>query len=135
VGTKSSAGVRTVPILPPLARLLAEHALASGRPSGAALVLTRDGRRPANPDSLRSRARRAWEEAGLERLRPHQGRHSAITAFLVGGAPGKVVQAVAGHSTITTTMDTYGHVLDHNLHQLGAAFDRTAEAARARRTS
>jgi len=41
----------------------------------------------------------------------HDGRHSAVTAWLAGGALVRVVSSIAGHASATLTLDRYGHVL------------------------
>jgi hypothetical protein len=38
-------------------------------------------------------------------------RHTAASALLQAGVHPKVVQDMLGHSSITTTMDTYSHVM------------------------
>ena len=49
--------------------------------------------------------------AGLPSIRFHDLRHSAATMLLTQGIHPKVVQERLGHSTITTTMDVYSHVM------------------------
>jgi len=49
--------------------------------------------------------------AYLPRMRFHDLRHSAATLLLNMGVPAKVVQEILGHSTFSTTMDRYSHVL------------------------
>jgi len=54
---------------------------------------------------------RATFGAGLPNIRVHDLRHTTATALLVLGVHPKVVQDLFGHHTITTTMDTYSHVI------------------------
>jgi integrase len=49
--------------------------------------------------------------AGLPHLRFHDLRHSCASFLLAQGVPPKVVQEILGHSSITVTMDVYGHLL------------------------
>lgn len=49
--------------------------------------------------------------AKLPYMRFHDLRHSAFTILLAMGVPAKVVQEIAGHSHISTTLGTYGHVI------------------------
>jgi integrase len=49
--------------------------------------------------------------AGLPNIRVHDLRHTTATVLLVAGVHPKVVQDLFGHHTITTTMDTYSHVI------------------------
>jgi integrase len=127
IATKSRR-VRSVPVSPELRALLAAHALASGRREG--LVLGHDGLRPASGSGIRARCYRGWDRATLERLRIHDGRHTAITAWLMGGVPVKVASAVAGHSSATITLDRYGHVLSGDLQLAREAMARSIERSR-----
>lgn len=51
------------------------------------------------------------EKAGLPHMRFHDLRHSAATILLAMGVPVKVIQELLGHSSITITLNVYGHVL------------------------
>src|SRR5439155_21406158 len=51
------------------------------------------------------------QDVGLPRMRFHDLRHSAATLLLAMGVHVKVVQELLGHSNITTTLNTYSHVL------------------------
>lgn len=49
--------------------------------------------------------------AGLDKIvTPHVFRHSNITDYIANGAPMGLVQAMAGHASITTTLNIYTHV-------------------------
>ena len=54
---------------------------------------------------------RALEAAGLPDVRVHDLRHTTATALLVAGVHPKIVQDLLGHSTVTTTLDTYSHLI------------------------
>lgn len=51
------------------------------------------------------------KKAGLPHMRFHDLRHSAATLLLAMKVPVKVIQELLGHSSITTTLNVYGHVL------------------------
>jgi integrase len=50
------------------------------------------------------------ERAGLPRRRFHDLRHTSASLLLGLGVHQKVIQERLGHSTISVTMDTYGHI-------------------------
>src|SRR3954466_14279044 len=66
-----------------------------------------------------NRAKKAWEEAGLEAIGFHECRHSYITHLIHSGLNGKAVQTLAGHASIQVTFDTYGHVFDGHEDEAG----------------
>ncbi len=63
------------------------------------------------PVTLTNHFSKLLEEIGLPHMRFHDLRHSAATLLLNMGVPAKVVQEILGHSTFSTTMDRYSHVL------------------------
>ncbi|MDH6410054.1 integrase [Aurantimicrobium minutum] len=54
----------------------------------------------------------AAKAAGLEKVSLHTLRHSAATAMLNTGTPMHVVSRILGHSSISITVDTYGHITE-----------------------
>ena len=42
----------------------------------------------------------------------HALRHAAAALFIEQGWPAKKVQSILGHSSITMTMDVYGHLFE-----------------------
>lgn len=50
-------------------------------------------------------------ETGLASYRFHDLRHTHVAWLVAGGAPLPHIQARLGHESITTTIDTYGHLL------------------------
>ena len=84
------------------------------------------GAQPHLPDVQRH-ADRAWAAAGLDRITPHECRHS------------KAVQTFMGHASVTLMLDTYGHLMPGSAAQaaelvesyLSAQHDRAEDAARA----
>jgi integrase len=63
------------------------------------------------PASLSRRFKQVLAQAELDPIRFHALRHSCATLLLKMRVPGKVVQEILGHSTISIMMDQYGHVL------------------------
>ena len=66
---------------------------------------------PICPDSMTQKWERFVERYDLPKIRLHDTRHSNATALIEAGVSPKVVQERLGHADITTTLNTYTHVL------------------------
>lgn len=122
IDVKSRAGNRTVPILAALRPYLVTHKLATGR-AGGDLVFGRTATAPFVPSTVRRRAIDAWDGAGLTRIALHECRHSAASMLRAAGLDFKMVQAIIGHSSVTTTFDRYTHLGPDDLTGAAAAMD------------
>jgi len=110
---KSRAGKRRVPLAKPLRAYLAAHRLrAGGAPED--LVFGGRGGKPLAPDALIERARKAWQAAGLEPIGLHECRHTYAAFMIAAGVNAKALGSYMGHSTITMTLDRYGHLMPGN---------------------
>jgi integrase len=105
---KSDAGRRDVPIPAALRDVLVEHRAATWTEG---FVFGRSAVSPFAPSSVYQRADRAFEAAGLNGTRPHRGRHSWVSLMLREGVSVKATQTWAGHSTPTTTLTIYAHLI------------------------
>jgi integrase len=66
---------------------------------------------PLRVTAFRARVwRPAIMAAGLEGLRIHDLRHTAVALWIAAGANPKEVAARAGHSSVSFTLDRYGHL-------------------------
>ncbi len=67
--------------------------------------------------------RAALDRAGLPRSRFHDLRHATATFLLGQGMTLEDVKQLLGHSSITLTSNTYGHVLEQRQRQVAQAMD------------
>lgn len=104
---KSLAGVRRVPIPGDLLAILKAHL--SRKPRYELVFGSSDDH--AFKDAPVYRARRVWKTAELEPIGLHQCRHTYATFMIAAGVNVKALQTFMGHSTITVTLDRYGHLL------------------------
>jgi integrase len=110
---KTRASRRTVSLPGPVFEALAEHLrdYTEGDPTSPVFA-GRDGGR------LRSRAfrQREWlratEAAGLAPLRIHDMRHTAVALWIAAGGSPLQVSKRAGHSSVSFTLDRYGHLYE-----------------------
>jgi integrase len=110
IAPKSRASRRRVPLAQPLRAQLAAHRLRQ-RPEGEALVFGRADGSAFSSEALTLRARKAWRRAGLEPIGLHECRHTYAAFMIAAGVNAKARSAYMGHSTITMTLDRYGHLL------------------------
>jgi len=128
IGLKSDAGRRRVPLAGIVRRELAAHKLRTGRDEPA-LVFGRSDSDAFVRTTLRRRALKAWEAAGLDPLTPHEARHTCASYLIASGLNPKQVQTYIGHSDIRTTYNVYGHLLPGDEDQAAAALDAFLSAA------
>ena len=61
--------------------------------------------------TIRARANKAWIQAGLEPITPHEARHCAISYFIAAGLDWKQISTWAGHGDVRQTWNRYGHLV------------------------
>jgi integrase len=103
--TKTRAGARRVPILARLRPILDAQMEAT---EGKAYLL---GGYPTEESGLRRRAQTAWKHAGLDYITPHELRHTFASLAIAAGVNAKTLSTLMGHSSITVTLDRYGHLM------------------------
>jgi integrase len=104
-------------------------------PKGApleGLVFCREDGSPLRPQSALTELRRRSAELGLPRIGVHDLRHTAATIMISSHVPLAVVSKTLRHSTLSTTVNLYGHLLPHAARDavtaLGEAY-KTADLA------
>jgi integrase len=107
---KSHSGRRNVPVVAALRDYLLDHLARTGR-QGTELIFGRTPESPFAANRLQRHADEAWKAAGLERIIPHELRHSYAAMMIAAGVNAKALQTFMGHASITVTLDTYGHLM------------------------
>lgn len=79
------------------------------------------------PVRLASWRRRFWkpavESAAVAPLRPHDLRHTAVALWIAAGATPKEIATRAGHTSVVTVLDRYGHLFPGSEDRVNAALD------------
>jgi integrase len=73
--------------------------------------------------SIRKRAAKAWQDSGLEAIGLHECRHTFASLMIAAGCNAKSIASYMGHSSITITLDRYGHLLPGNEEQAAGLLD------------
>ncbi|MGH2964753.1 MAG: tyrosine-type recombinase/integrase, partial [Solirubrobacterales bacterium] len=107
---KSRAGRRRVPLAKPLRSLLAVHKLRGGG-SEEALLFGVGREKASDTLKLARRARPIWRRAGLNPIGLHECRHTYAALMIAAGVNAKALSSYMGHSSITVTLDRYGHLM------------------------
>ena len=128
VEPKSRAGRRRVPIAAVLRAHLRALALALDRSDPDALVF---GDRTGDAVRLRRRRSRALarpgESAELDPIGLHAARHTAASVMIAAGVNVKALSEFLGHSSITITLDRYGHLLPGSIAEATTLLDAYLE--------
>ena len=113
ISPKSRAGRRRIPLTTTLRRYLVAQQLRQGRPTDGYVFGNRHGR-PFDPTTTVNRAKKTWNNKNLKPLTLHECRHTYAAFMIAAGINAKALSTYMGHSTITTTLDRYGHLLPGN---------------------
>jgi len=127
IEAKSAAGRRLVPVAAALRDELLEHRLRLDRDRG--LVFGRTPEIPFTPDVPYRRARKAWEAAGLRPIGLHECRHTFASLMIAAGINAKALSTFMGHSSVTITLDRYGHLMPGSEDEAAGLLDAYLERA------
>jgi len=108
---------------PLLRSYLAAHRLRRGGGAEAELVFGRSKGRPLRADTLMERGRKVWRDAGLKPVGLHECRHTYAAFMIAAGVNAKALSSYMGHSTISMTLDRYGHLMPGNEDEAAAMLE------------
>ena len=116
---------RTIVLPRFLREMLNDHLLHHTAPGTEGLLFSADNGSPLRNSNFN---RRVWkpmvEAAGLpEGLRIHDLRHSAVAFLISQGAHPEAIKRFMGHSSISVTMDIYGHLFPSDAEDLAEKLD------------
>jgi integrase len=110
---KTRAARRTVSLPAPVAEELERHVAAYAGPGPDGLVFTGAKGAALRATNFRRRTWRvAVRAAEVDGLRVHDLRHTAVALWIAAGASPKEVARRAGHTSVKTVLDVYGHLYD-----------------------
>jgi len=122
---KTKAGARTVPLPSVVTNELAK--LTDANPDPGTLVFRSPHGAPLRAGQFRQRVwYPAVSAAGLEGVRIHDLRHTAVALWIAAGANPKEIAVRAGHSSVVTVLDRYGHLYPEAEDRLSDALDAMA---------
>ncbi|MDA3644279.1 site-specific integrase [Saccharopolyspora indica] len=81
------------------------------------LVFTRANGQPLRPEYVLHRLHDLSTAAGVPRIRVHDLRHLAATLMIASNVPLGVISKTMRHSTLSVTVNIYGHLARHTAHQ------------------
>lgn len=119
---KSRAGKRRVPLTQTLRAHLLNHRLQQ-RTGGNGRLFPNSRGGAFTPSVTNQRAKTAWATAGLNPISLHECRHTYAAYMIAAGVNPKALSTYMGHSSITITLDRYGHLLPGNEHEAANLLD------------
>ena len=127
---KTARGVRTVPIPRTVAAELEAHLSRYGTAEADSLVFSAPAGGPLRVPKWRHRFwTPATRAAGLEGLRIHDLRHTAVALWIAVEANPVDIARRAGHSSVSVVLDHYGHLLPGTEDKVTDALDQLALTA------
>jgi len=129
---KSQKSRRLIALSPSNALILKEHRKDQGKMRESLqlppiaenhLVFSHWDGTPLLPPSITHAWIKLVRKCGLDGIRLHDARHTHATIMPKQGVHPKIVQERLGHSTISTTLDTYSHVAPGLQQAAAKAFD------------
>lgn len=120
--TKTSSGMRTIPLPEPLLNYLADL-----KRHGRYIVSAANADKPLHPTFVSSESMRLMGVAQVKRIRFHDLRHSANNLLKQLGVPSATRRDILGHSNTNVTDNTYTQTVDWEMrdamNKLGGMID------------
>jgi integrase len=131
---KTRAGIRSISSSKFLAEQLEEQLTTRSQPGRDGLMFVNMRGGPIGGSIFNKRHwQPARQAAGLDGLRFHDLRHTAVALAVAQGGHPKAIQRRMGHSTINMTLDRYGHLFPELDQKVASDIGATLqEASRAR---
>ena len=99
-------------------------------PGPDGLVFPNQASKPISPASFNGNHwRRSIRQVGLDGLRFHDLRHTAVALAIAQGAHPKAIQARMGHNSVQMTLDRYGHLFPELDAQIAIGLDDVYRAS------
>jgi integrase len=132
---KTKRSRRTVPLPRRIVHELERHLEEYVAPTPDALVFTG----PKGARLRRAGFRRIWwrpavAAAGVPGLKFHELRHTFVALWVAAGANAKEVSVRAGHSSVTFTLDRYGHLCEDHEDRIPERLDALLSSHAAHQT-
>lgn len=109
--TKTASSIRNIRMCNSLITLLKEWKIKHLNNDKNLVFPNQEGNYLDSRNILRRFFHPCLMQAGLKKVRWHDLRHTHISLLINQNVAPQVIQKQAGHSTIKTTMDTYGHLM------------------------
>jgi integrase len=121
----------TVSVLKAQSKRQKEHRLAigAGWQNERDLVFTAPDGRPLDPESVAKVFARRVARSGLPRLRFHDLRHTHVAHLIAAEVPILVISKRLGHSSVSFTLDRYGHMMPEADFQAASAVAAMVDGA------
>lgn len=94
-----------------------EKSLYQGDYKDLGMVFSKPNGDYISPREFLRQYQKLLSKAGLERKRFHDLRHTVASLLINANESPKVIQQLLGHSTISTTLDIYAHVMGETMNK------------------
>ena len=101
-----------MPIAAVLREYLDQHLLSLGWSEG--YVFGTSSGQPFGYTGTMNKAKKPWKDAKLQPIGLHETRHTFASLMIAAGVNAKALSTYMGHSSITITLDRYGHLFPGN---------------------